>query len=277
MEIAWTKDIEDIDFAHYRYTCKPLVWENKLYYAYGTIDVENSHNSDFYGTKICIVEINLSDSISNLRSISFNYNEPSEKDIISTSKWKFQVIENGIFLFVGIWLNLNNTEITEATNMDSPVEEIKIKSDYHFKNKLLKYNGRAVFECYETISNRFIWKVIVKGFLYTEIQLKDHYLTFGTAGKGGAFYCIDLENGHILTEYINSDASSFDWQKDTVILRDLKGNLVQINPYTNTVLKELKLKDKLFYAPIIVHNDSIITTVWDKKKNIGKLVCVKNT
>ena len=112
--------------------------------------------------------------------------------------------------------------------------------------------------------------------MYTDIFLKEHYLIFGTAGKGGAFYCIELESGNVLTEFTNRDSSQFAWQNGTIILRDIKDNLVQINPYSNKILNELKLKDKLFYAPIVVYNEYIYATVHNKKQNIAEIICVKN-
>lgn len=275
MEIIWIKDIEDPDFAHYNYNCKPLVWNSKLFYAYRTLDKDHKNQSKYFGTKVSIIEINLKDATTVVRHKCFKYTESSKNAINLTSDWRFEVIKHQIYLFVGCWLDLNKSEIL-ISKMKDPVEEKKVKTDYYFNNLHLKYNLRSTIECCDKNTGKLNWKVKIKGFLYTDIFLKDHCLTFGTAGKGGAFYCIELNSGNILTEYSNSDASQFEWISDSIILRNIEGHLVQINPYTNTVLNELKLQDKLFYAPILVYNDYIYLTGYSKKQNIAKIICIKN-
>ena len=274
MEIVWTKDIEDKDFVYFNYNCKPLVWDNKLFYAYSTTDKDNTNLKGYFGTKISVIEINLSDATSKVRHISFKYKEPSKKEILLTSDWQFQVRNEQLFLFVGFWLDLNKSAIS-ITDINNKLEQRKVKTDYYFKNQHLKYNQLSTIECFDKSTKKLNWKVKIKGYLYTDILLKNNCLTFGTAGKGGAFYCIELDNGNILTEYSNSDSSQFEWKNDSIVLRDIKGNLVQINPFSNTVLNELKLKDKLYYAPILVDKDYIYATVHIKKQNIAKIICVK--
>ena len=100
MEIVWTKDIEDKDFVYFNYNCKPLVWDNKLFYAYSTTDKNNTNLKGYFGTKISVIEINLSDATSKVRHISFKYKEPSKKEILLTSDWQFQVRNEQLFLLI---------------------------------------------------------------------------------------------------------------------------------------------------------------------------------
>lgn len=275
MEIKWAIDIDDKDFVSFNYNCKPIVWDNKLIYAYSTIDKDNKNSKGFFGERISVIEINLKDAKSRIRQISFKHKEPAKKEVLLTNSWQFQIIKSEIFLYVGFWLDLNKPEISIA-DINDKVEERKVKTDFYFKSQHLKYNQLSTIECFDKSTKELNWKVKIKGYLYTDILLKDNCLTFGTAGKGGAFYCIELDSGNILTEYSNSDSSQFEWKNDSIILRDIKGNLIQINPYLNKVLNELKLKDKLFYAPILVDKDCIYATVHNKKKNIAKIICINN-
>ncbi len=275
MKIKWAIDIDDKDFVSFNYNCKPIVWDNKLIYAYSKIDKDNKNSKGFFGERISLIEINLKDAKSRIRQISFKHKEPAKKEVLLTNSWQFQIIKSEIFLYVGFWLDLNKPEISIA-DINDKVEERKVKTDFYFKSQHLKYNQLSTIECFDKSTKELNWKVKIKGYLYTDILLKNNCLTFGTAGKGGAFYCIELDSGNILTEYSNSDSSQFEWKNNSIILRDIKGNLVQINPYLNKVLNEIKLKDKLFYAPILVDKDCIYATVHNKKKNIAKIICINN-
>ena len=42
----------------------------------------------------------------------------------------------------------------------------------------------------------------------------------------------------------------------------------------NSVVEQLNLKEKLFYAPFLIHNESVITTVYNKKTGFGSIICV---
>lgn len=275
MELVWTNEIKDKDFIYYNYNCKPFIWNNKLFYAYRTIDKDNILTERFYGTKISVIEKNLADLTSIKREICFKHKEPAGKKILQSSNWEFQIIEDKIHLNIGFILELNGVGIS-ISSIDSKLVEWRVRSDYYFADKYLKYNQLSTIECFDNVTNKQVWKIKIKGYLYTNIEQKDNCLTFGTAGKGGAFYCVRLADGHILTEYSNSDSSNFVWQNNSIILRDIKGNLQQINPFTSQLINELKLTDKLFFAPILVDNGYIYSTVYNKKKNIGKIICVKN-
>ena len=273
MEIVWTQEIEDEDFTYFHYKCKPIIWRNHLIYAYHTTDRNSINDKGYCATKISVMTINLKDAISKVRHIRFKYEEPLQKEILLTSSWQFHVSDEEIFLYIGFWLDLNRSEISIA-NMNQLVAKKEIKTDYYFQNTHLTYNHRSTIECFDKNTNMLMWKIKIKGYLYTDIVFKEDCLIFGTAGNGGALYCVALESGTVLMEYSNGDASQFAWKENSIISRDTKGNLVQIDPYSHQILNELKLKNKLFYAPILVDKDAIYATVHNKKQNIANIICV---
>jgi len=275
MELVWTKEIIDNDFVHFHYECKPFVYDNKLYYAFRSIDRENISAEGNYGDKINVIEVNLHDRTTAEKCISFKDKELKNIEILLSKSWHFILIGENIYLYVGFLLDISQPTITMSHKVYSH-EEFRVRTQYEFGDKYLKYNQRSTIECFDTVSDVKRWKVNIRGFIYTDIELKDKCLFFGTAGKGGAFYCINLETGQILTEYINSDSSNYEWQNSSVILKDKIGNIQQINPFTGEVLQTLILKHKLFYAPILVDNQFIYTTAYNKKSNSGQLICVRN-
>jgi hypothetical protein len=216
--------------------------------------------------KITVIEINLVDTTSSTRHISFKDKEPKNKKILHTDNWQFIQQGERLCLFVGVLLDISDPTIS-ISNIEYEYEEFSIKTEYTFGDKYLKYNQRSTIECFDKESHKNIWKVKFKGFIYTHIELKNNYLLFGTAGRGGAFYCIELETGKIITEHINGGCKFYEWQNNSIILKDKKGNLQQINPFTGEILQTLILKDKVFFAPILVDKQYIYTSVYNKNAN----------
>lgn len=275
MELVWTKEITDSDFVHFNYNCKPFVDDNKLFYAFSSTDRDNKTTKGIYGEKITVIEINLNDTTTSIKYISFKDNEPKNKKILLSKSWHFMRTGNKVYLYVGFLLDISQPTIS-ISDKDYNHDEFKVRTEYEFGDKYLKYNQLSTIECFDKATLKKIWTVKIRGFIYTDIELKNKCLLLGTAGKGGAFYCINLDTGQVLTEHINSDSSNFEWQGSSVILKDKKGNMQQINPFTGAVLQTLILKDKLFYAPILADKQYIYTTAYNKKSNSGRLICVRN-
>jgi hypothetical protein len=243
-----------------------------MYYAFKYLDQEKKNG--ILLTNVVVLQMDLLHNLNEYKQIKLENYADARSKIFSTSNWKFQIINEQIFLFIGFWLELNSNEL-KPCDLDESVEEFGVKSDYYFDGYHLSYNNRSTFECFDKNTGAFKWKIRTKGFLYSEIYLKNNCLVFGTAGNGGAFYFIDLESGQVLSEFNNGDASQFAWMNDLVILKDKKGNLVKLSPENNLVVEQLDLKEKLFYAPFLIHNESVITTVYNKKTGFGSIICVE--
>jgi hypothetical protein len=274
MKLIWSKEISNDSFDYYKYCCKPIVYKDKFFYAYSKLDRNNINDKGLYETIIFIKEYELNTVNLSEKSISFISNEIYKSKLIRTSQWKFEIINDQLFLYVGFWLELKN-ESLEISNIDKICKEWSVQNNFKLKDKYLKYNLLSTFECFNQIDNILLWKLKIKGYLYTDILLKENNFYFGTAGKGGAFYCVELESGIKLTEFSNSDSSQFTWHQNTVYLKDIKNNLIQIQANNGKILNYLKLKDKLFYAPILIDKNYLYTTVFDKKKEVGKIICIE--
>lgn len=275
MELVWTKEIIDSDFVHFHYGCKPFVYDNKLFYAFSSIDRENKTSKGIYGEKITVIEVNLSDTATSIKYISFKDKEPKNKEILLSKNWQFILKENKVHLYVGFLLDVSQPTISISDNVYN-FDKFKVRTEYEFGDKYLKHNQLSTIECFDKATHKKTWTIKIRGYIYTDIELKNNCLLFGSAGKGGAFYCINIDTGRTLAEHINSDSSNYVWQNSSVILKDKKGNMQQINPYTGSVLQTLMLKDKLFYAPILIDKQFIYTTAYNKKSNSGRLICVRN-
>lgn len=274
MKPVWTININDQNFFPPNHSLKPIIWKNKLFYAFETFDKSTISKRGLYGTKICVLEIDLKNNETEYKEYSLSYNR--QKVIRSRSEnWKFIVTENVLKLNIGLVLIISNNEI-QPTNEQIKLEEFNIKSEYRFENKIINYNQRSKLECFDIKSRQLIWEQKIKGYIYTQIEQKENLLFFGTAGKGGAFYCINLDNGEKLIEYNNGDASQFSWYKEDIIIKDKKGNLAKINAKNGETIEELKLKNKIsYYAPILVDGNKTYVRIFDKKENMPMLICVE--
>ncbi len=272
----WTVNLPDTDISHYDLTCKPLVWNDNLIYAYKAIDKVNKDANGYYGTQITVIEFNSEGNIISQKRISFKYSAKERSELLSTRDWSFfSDGDNKIFLNVGFVLDLNHTEIC-IDDRKIEINEFKIIENYYFDEFHIKYNQKFLIECINTINNKIIWKIKTKGYLYTKITLKDECLIFGTAGRGGALYCIEKKSGKILTEYNNGDSSNFTLYNDFIITKDRNSNIVKINPFKNEVIDSLRLKDKITYSSsFLVNKDVVYTTVWSKKTKEVKMTCIK--
>jgi outer membrane protein assembly factor BamB len=278
MKILWETQMPDADFGYSNYCCKPIIWKSRLFYAFDKVDKENLSGSRFYGTKIYVLQFNLATGIINSKFLSldyeFNWSDPKERKIALTNNWNFIVKDNKVFLYVGFLIEINAQSIN-IFDIDFRLKPKRIESRYLFNEKLLNYNQFSTIDCYNKETNCKLWKIKIKGYLYTNLEYKDNLIFFGTAGKGGAFYCVNLDNGNILTEYSNTDASNYEWINNYVLIRDVKGNLIKIDPLNNKVIETVLLNDKIFQAPILFAGNLIFTTVHNRRKNFTKLICVQ--
>jgi hypothetical protein len=257
MKLVWSKEIEDARFVHFNYTCKPFVHNNILFYAY----------SGGY-KRVIVLQISLINE-----SMSTNYINLRKKEL-NTSKWHFMSQGHKVYLYVGVLLEIEKNKIA-VSNKKYTHEEFKVKTYYDLDNKYLSYNRLSKIECFDKKSHQRLWAVAFQGYLYTDIECRNNkHLIFGTAGKGGGFYCINIASGEVVTQYLNGDASNYTWYKNAIILKDKKGNVQKIHPYSGEILDTLMLKDKLFYAPNLLDQQFIYTTAHNKKTNTARLLCV---
>lgn len=275
MKLIWTIDIKDENYFQSNHSCKPIIWQDNLFYAFITLDKLNIDESKFYGAKIVVFKIDFNTKSVSQKSISFSYNK--KKSFDSTKDWIFFTENDNLMLYVGLTLNVSKSEIIIAEDKQK-FEKFSIKHSYSFDDKRLNHNQRSTLECFDSKNNQLIWKQNLKGYLYTYITKKENLIFFGTAGKGGAFYCINIDNGKILVEFNNGDASEFAWSKNNIIIKDKKGNLVKLNPVNGEIIETLKLKEKIYpYAPIYLNDSKIFTRVYNDKEKLTKLIYIDNT
>jgi hypothetical protein len=279
LEILWKQELDNKNSMPFGYENNFLIRGSSILFACSFLDIENTNEEGLGGTKLVLYDFDKLTGEFTTKSISFKYQKVKEDKILLSRKWKYYFINDRLFLYIGKHLDISSEKIKVVPkNVDTNVSENNVQTEYVFKNKIVKYNGRMGLECLDNISGELIWKHRLKGYIYTKIEYKRNCLVFGTAGMGGALYCIELATGNIKRNISNGGAAHYDWLRDTIVITDTKYNLQQVDPYSNKTIDYLNLKDKMTgYSPIKVDGNRIYTVVFNKKNSNPSIVCIKTS
>lgn len=119
----------------------------------------------------------------------------------------------------------------------------------------------SIMECRSEKSGELVWKLRLTAYLYTEIEEQDGILYFGTAGKGGRFYAVSLEEGNVLLCYDTGGTVRYAWHENSIILANHKSKPIMLNSqkgyqeqqidfgkFKFTVDQYMMVKDSRLYA-----------------------------
>jgi hypothetical protein len=275
MELKWSYDLED-ELSWTETECMPIKFNQKLYYAFESIDRLNLNWKGFFGKKVSILIFDNHGNLLDRKEISFKYQSFEKNKISLTSKWGFELIDNILHLKVGgILINVDKCKTVRKNNKVFNRFVSIVKDEYYFNEFVIKYNGRSTLECFNVADKTSKWKIKIKGYIYTELELKNGHIYFGTAGKGGAFYNINLMDGTIITEFINQNSSIYSWYQNYRVIRNVKNELVIIDPELNVQIDLFSIKRKSFLSPLLIDHDEIITTVFDLKSLKASILGIK--
>lgn len=229
------------------FQCPPILFEEKIYFAYKTIDKEQINERGFSSETIRLYIIDLPSYSILEKDILLQSQETYKRKVLASKLWEFQTEKGEFILDIGLKIKLRTGEKFLSSDIKNVSHDISNR--YDFPDYYLSHNQKSQISCFD-YSDEEKWKINIQGYLYTPIQSIANHLHWGTAGKGGAFYFVDTESGQIISEYRNGDSSHYLFQDGYVLLPSKKGNLVKLDPFKNEVLEDLKLKGKLFYSPI---------------------------
>ena len=122
-------------------------------------------------------------------------------------------------------------------------------------------------ECRSAQTDAVLWVLRLTSYLYTELEVRNGILYFGTAGKGGHFYGVSLEDGHIIFDWNTGETTRIVWGNDCVIITDRKGHLILLNPANGDEIKRFQFPKMVASTsfPFLVQGNNIYTVLRDKK------------
>ena len=169
---------------------------------------------------------------------------------------------------------MTDTELKVIGDAPTPLDNLYSDSKvYSFGNLEVYMHSVFIMVCREADSGKVVWKTNLGAYLYTDVDEKDGTLYFGTDGKGGKFFAVNLTDRSIKYSYNTRRTSNFLYYKNYVILSDEKNKPVLINRNDGSLHKKLEFEkfEITVYQQMIVEDDKLYVIA--AKGNTAYAVC----
>jgi hypothetical protein len=259
MKIHWEIELRNGERSAWypNYDMDFIVFEDKIYYCYLTRE-EGIHQIVVYVfNDMCEYDI---------KTYSF-----TEK-YIASGAWLYQIHGNDLLLYAKKWLNISNKQITHQEDFQMEVPEYIFPNnrEYIFDNKVISFPKERTVICTNQKTKEILWKYGLKGYPYTAVEQKEGCAIFGTAGKGGALYCIELETGKIRRDVSTKGTAHYCWYGNQIAMADEYGHLQLADPFSDRQIAHVKLKNRLLgYSPLIANNDYLYAVTFSNTRKAG--------
>ena len=112
---------------------------------------------------------------------------------------------------------------------------------YSFGDKEVFMQSPFMMNCRDKQNQKTLWKYKLSAYLYTEVEEYNDILYFGTAGKGGYFYGVSLNNGQTVFSYNTGQTVHFVRSGERIIISDKKQKPILINALTGEFIHSLDI------------------------------------
>ena len=146
---------------------------------------------------------------------------------------------------------------------------------YSFGDKEVFMQSPFMMSCRDKQNQKTLWKYKLSAYLYTEVENYNDILYFGTAGKGGYFYGVSLNNGQTVFSYNTGQTVHFVRSGERIIISDKKQKPMLINALTGEIIHSLDIgKYTIDYEQqMLWYKERFYGIVRNKEKDLS-VVCV---
>ena len=146
---------------------------------------------------------------------------------------------------------------------------------YSFGDKEVFMQSPFMMSCRDKQNQKTLWKYKLSAYLYTEVEEYNDILYFGTAGKGGYFYGVSLNNGQTVFSYNTRQTVHFVRSGERIIISDKKQKPMLINALTGEIIHSLDIgKYTIDYEQqMLWYKEHFYGIVRNKEKDLS-VVCV---
>ena len=146
---------------------------------------------------------------------------------------------------------------------------------YSFGDKEVFMQSPFMMSCRDKQNQKTLWKHKLSAYLYTEVEEYNDILYFGTAGKGGYFYGVSLNNGQTVFSYNTGQTVHFVRSGERIIISDKKQKPMLINALTGEIIHSLDIgKYTIDYEQqMLWYKNRFYGIVRNKEKDLS-VVCV---
>lgn len=184
MDNVWSK---------YLQTCNP--WEPHYY---GIFNMRNNLVRFFFKNRTCMLSIAENEhdiKVVHLSTTGVPLALPREWAIIEDKITSFLMISEsqGIDLTANIPVNQIPIHIQLAYREQMRYACHYEEAQFVFGEYRICHKGKCGYVCMK--NGELLWEFTGKGYLYTEVVCWKNRVMFGTAGRGGYFYILDIDTG----------------------------------------------------------------------------------
>ena len=236
-----------------------------------------------YVDRYILVDIFSEDFTSQKRlSFSFEEDQPcyrSDAYYYREGERLFILIE--YYILDNIFVTNKVFEITENEVIEQSfccIPQKRIFNDakvYSFGDKEVFMQSPFMMSCRDKQNQKTLWKYKLSAYLYTEVEEYNDILYFGTAGKGGYFYGVSLNNGQTVFSYNTGQTVHFVRSGERIIISDKKQKPMLINALTGEIIHSLDIgKYTIDYEQqMLWYKERFYGIVRNKEKDLS-VVCV---
>ena len=271
-------------FRHYRVIDIVPFQEKIAVLQFASADVSKTMvKNGVYVDHYILVDIFPEDFTSQKRlSFSFEEDEPcyrSDAYYYREGEQLFILIE--YYKLDNIFVTNKVFEITENEVIEQSfccIPQKRIFNDakiYCFGDKEVFMQSPFMMSCRDKQNQKTLWKYKLSAYLYTEVEEYNDILYFGTAGKGGYFYGVSLNNGQTVFSYNTGQTVHFVRSGERIIISDKKQKPMLINALTGEIIHSLDIgKYTIDYEQqMLWYKNRFYGIVRNKEKDLS-VVCV---
>lgn len=194
--------------------------------------------------------------------------EDKEIKRVAAKDMKYHLKGASLLLYSGYWHKISGNKIRKARNPDIIIKQNESYENkkYFFGDNLVSFPSPSTIACNDMETGNCKWKYAIKGYPYTDIEKVNDYIFFGTAGKGGALYCINLDSGEVKRDISTKGTAKYCWYNNTVLTYTEDGHLQRLDPYSDNTVEVLKMDNMIGKSvPMMILNDCLYTITFSRK------------
>lgn len=181
--------------------------------------------------------------------------------LLNTKKYK------GFAPSIAKLIEVSDTHLVELEESPEPIDKIYNDSKtYRFGEYEIYMFSQYTMACRNGKSKEIIWKLKLGSYLYTEVKEEKGILYFGTAGNGGKFFAVNMNDGSLLYNYKTGGTENFIQYKDYILLADIKNKPILLNKKDGTEFKKIDFGNFQItaYQQMVIIDDTLYTIAFNE-------------
>lgn len=135
-----------------------------------------------------------------------------------------------------------------------------------FGDYVVEHVSEFMYCCHKANSEEILWKLKVRGYLYSDIICTDNVLIINTAGAGGYVYGVDVGTGTVIYEIKTGNTSGIAVKDNRllVLVAGKKGALLTVDIHSGEMISSTALPSINQYSRVASVNDDIFVLAFAK-------------